>query len=32
MTDGQAGYPATGIQALKQLQKNYPSKMRYAGI
>jgi len=32
MTDGGASYPSTGIQALKQLQKSYPNKLKYVGI
>ena len=32
MTDGGASLPNAGIQALKQLQRDNPNRLKYAGI
>lgn len=32
MTDGESGYPNSGVQALKILQRDNPNRLQYAGI
>ena len=32
MTDGEAQYPVSGIQRLKAIQANNPTRLKYAGI
>ena len=32
MTDGDANYPWSGVQALKSLQMTHPDKLYYSGI
>lgn len=32
MTDGEASYPAKGVQSLRKLQLKFSNKLKYAGI